>query len=154
MVAVDEVDAEAGDGGWGGSAVVDDELDEVGEVFGPGPGLDGPPLVGAQQPEEACGGEDFADGLGGDPGVGGGRELHFDLADGCPWEVLGGEFEHGEAVFLVGDGSVLLVWGLAAGDEEDLVEVQGVAGGAGDLEVAEVDGVEASANLFGPGPDP
>ena len=53
--------------------------------------------------------------------------------------------EHFEALGGGGAGGGVLVRGLAAGEEDDAVETGGAAGGAGDVEVAVVDGVEGAA---------
>ena len=56
-----------------------------------------------------------------------------------------GELRHAVAVLVGGLALVLLVGRVAGGDEEHAVKMVGVGGGAGDLEVPAVDGVERSA---------
>ena len=100
--------------------------------------------VAAHEPPKLGGGELLAEDLDGVEGVSRAVADDVAVAGGEAGVVGDGEFGHDEAVLGTGAGRVFVV-GVACGQEDDGVESDFVGEGAGDVEVAVVDGVEGAA---------
>ena len=135
-----------GRGGCGAAVCTtgDSDIDGVGKLTPVFPGVQGVQAVGAEQPPQIGGGEVLAEDGGGVAAVGGAAADDVAVADGKARVGLRRQLRHRQPVAGVGAAAAFVV-GVAGGQEDDGVERQLVGKGAGDVQMAVVDGVEAAA---------
>ncbi len=123
----------------------DDEVGQFEQAAVVEPGADVAEGVGADDEDEARRGMAAAQGCEGVYRVGRPRLAHLDVAGAEVGVGAHGAADHGQAVFGGGEVAARLVRRLGAGDEEDAIEMLGLADFFGAAQVAIVDGVEGPA---------
>ena len=145
MAPRDNVEPIAGAGLRGFATGEDGELDTGGEAFRMGPAGEGLPLVATHDPEDAGGGKPSGNRFGSLIGIRWACLLQLEVIDHGPGNPGGGEAEHFEPDLAAGGGVAGLVRGNPARQETDLIQSERVLRQGGEMEMAEVDGIEGSA---------
>jgi hypothetical protein len=140
------VEGDVGMGGPIGAAREDDPLHEVMELIDAAPGVELGQVILADEVKEIGPGIDGVQVQEGIDGVGCAAAEDFDFVDFKAGLSFDGGANHCGAQLRRRDGAAELVRGAVIGDEDELVEIEGIEGIAAEDEMPEVDGIERAAD--------
>lgn len=121
------------------------KLNQAGKMLGAVPFRKCLPLVGTHQPEQARLGKLSSHGFGCAPRVTGWSSDKIMVIDFCPVIRRGGKPAHCQAVLFAGVLHACFVWGLPAGQKDDLIDAQCIPGGFGNMNVAQMYRIKGAA---------